>query len=78
MSPPSGGCYHKESVGYKFGNVGAGKSLEVERLEHAKDHETERGALTLRERELSIDNLLVRIHSVMEIIFVDRCCTIGV
>jgi hypothetical protein len=34
--------------------------------------------LILDERELFIDNLLARIHSIIEMILVDRPCTMGV
>ena len=35
-------------------------------------------AVRSREREFFIDNLLVRIHSIVEMILVDRLCAMGV
>ena len=40
--------------------------------------EEKKGIPLCREREIFIDNLLVRVHLIIEMIFVDRPCATGV
>ena len=53
---------------------GVGSSLDVVRV----DQVLEELSVFQREREFFIDNLLVRIHLIIEMILVDRPCAMGV